>query len=365
MIIKLALASLRVRLAASSFLVLAIALVFLAVLLVQGAMEFQAQQALAATRFVSPADAVIERMEFDPAIVQRIYNLDGIDNVEVALASKASILGQSVYIGGIPIPSNVFNLRENLIEGTMPTEPTDILIRETTATELGVDVGDRLSVGMTRGDEPDVEAFEITATVVGILRDKSLTPEIPVMSVTTLRDLTGRYPDRAMLFFKPGVEFEEVENALRELLPPTARIRTYEATYEEAQSQRSQADIILIRYNLLLVASMGFLIWTLASISLRSRSQELGGLITVGVPAGTLFAAGILEIVVLTILGGALAIGFLPLALRMLAARKLFLSVTAGPVVEALVLVVVCAMASWLLPLWSLMRRPPRSMLTS
>lgn len=354
MTLRLAFASVRLRLRSTLTLVMVVAILAVALITIQASVRYGADRALDVARFFSPADIVVRDTDIRPDTMRSIRAFHGVAGVDEALLLAANYGGSSGYVAGLEIPSHVFSLRESLVSGRLPTGPEEALAPKSLVDKLRLGLGDRLSLGVVVSYGPQTKAVDFAPTIVGIMQDSALAPRMPVVLLGALQNMSGSNANAALITLDDGLDLEvytpEFSTFLKGLLPQ-ARMHSSGSVYRETQRQKSASTGILQLYSLVLIVAAGFLMWTLATVQMSARGREMGVLLTLGVPPGTLVASAALEAVALTGLGSALGVAVTPLLGGFLQGQGVLTTFSPPDVLAVTALVVGASCVGWLTPI--------------
>jgi putative ABC transport system permease protein len=171
----------------------------------------------------------------------------------------------------------------NLLEGTWPQGPDQVVIDVSTADEQGYKIGDTIRIATLK----PVQSFQLVGLAqygdVSSIGSATFT----VFSIPTaqaLLDRDGKY-DTISVAGKEGVTQQALANEIKPILPPTAQVRTADAQAKEDAKDVSFTKFI--RYFLLSFAGVAlfvgaFVIFNILSITVAQRVREFATIRTIG-----------------------------------------------------------------------------------
>jgi putative ABC transport system permease protein len=264
--------------------------------------------------------ALLERVRAVPEVELAEGGVDSESTILIGKDGKA-IVGNAPSIGfSIAQGDSPFNPL-HLVRGTWPG-PNEIVIDEATADKENFALGDRIRVQA----EGPVQSFTISGVVrfgesLSTIGDATLAGfDLP--TAQRLYGKVGRL-DEIAVSSAPNVSPDELLAALREVLPPTAQVRTgtAQATEEAAETNEFitflQGFLLAFAGIALFVGS--FVIANSLSITIAQRTREFATVRTIGASRRQVLVSILLEALVVGTLASVTGL-FLGLAL----ARGLF-----------------------------------------
>ena len=243
-----------------------------------------------------------------------------------------------------------------LVEGAWPTAAREVVIDAGTADEQGYGVGDSVRIGTLK----PVRSFQVSGVAQYGSVSSLGTATFAVFTIPTAQRLLERQNqfDAISVAAKDGVTPEQLVREIRQILPPTAQVRTGVAQAAEDSSEVTEFTSF-IRYFLLAFGAVAlfvgaFVIFNTMSITVAQRTRELATLRTIGASRGQIRRAVLLEALVIgvvaSILGFLLGVGLaygldalfgaldldLPTADMVIAERTVILAFVIGIVVTVL-----------------------------
>ena len=301
------------------------------------------------------------------SLLDRVRELDSVEAATGSVADETAtkILkpdGKAINTQGAPSfgfgidpAQSQFNPL-NLVEGTWPRGPDEVVIDAGTAGEQHYGVGDMVKIATLK----PVRSFRIS----GIAQYGSVsslgTATFAVFTIPTAQELLDRKRefDAISVAAKSGITPEQLVDDIKPILPPTARVRT---GVEEAQEQSKEVSEFtsFIRYFLLAFGAVAlfvgaFVIFNTMSITVAQRTRELATLRTIGAARSQIRWAVLLEALVIgfvaSVIGFFLGVGLaygldwlfeqldldLPTADMVIAPRTVILAFAIGIVVTVL-----------------------------
>jgi putative ABC transport system permease protein len=303
---------------------------------------------------------------FPASMLAKVRRLPGVAQADGGISDFAQLVGRDGKVisghGAPPLAFSVHprgNQRFNpleLVSGSWPAGPHEVVIDANTASNQGYSVGQAISV-IARGPE---QRFRI-AGIVKIGGVSSLGgATMAGFSFHTAQRLfhkRGRL-DTINVAAKPGTSLSRLVNEIRPLLPPTARVRTGQAQ-AQAQTKDTSGFLNIIQDFLLAFGGIAlfvgsFVIANTLSITLAQRTRELATLRTLGASRRQVLMSVLVEALVIgaaasvvgLFLGLALGKGLnalfvsfgidLPQAGLVFAARTVVVSLAAGVLITML-----------------------------
>ena len=313
MILKLAAAGLRAQRRTSLALLLACSLLIAATMAMQGLIAYQSERIPDAIRGMRAGKIAVRAEQVRPDHIASIRDQPFVHHAEPAILTAYMYEGTPGYIVGLPLNSELYRLRENLLAGQMPKPGNrELLMLETTAHDLGLAVGDQVFFSIEKTTADMGSYYEsIGLTLSGLLQDKSLVPILPVMPLKTLQNILQLHANIALVDIDHETSSEVASSQLEQLVPGswTEDVDPHGQIRKEIAAQKTQAQSLLERYSLLLLASFALVIWALVTVQARGRQPEWGIQLAMGVGADQLVGAVILQSSALVIAAAILGLG--------------------------------------------------------
>ena len=242
------------------------------------------------------------------SILDRVRELDTVDAATGSVIDETStkILkpdGKAINTQGAPSFGFGFDYSQSqfnplqLVEGSWPRAPDEVVIDATTADEQGYGVGETIRVGTLQ----PVREFRVS----GIARYGSVSSlgsatfaGFTVEAAQELLDRKGKF-DLISVAAASGVTPEELVEDIRPVLPEIAQVRTGQEQGQEEAGEISEFTSF-IRYFLLAFGAVAlfvgaFVIFNTMSITVAQRTRELATLRTIGASRGQIRLAVLLE----------------------------------------------------------------------
>ncbi|MBX0331017.1 FtsX-like permease family protein [Oscillochloris sp. ZM17-4] len=239
--------------------------------------------------------------------IEQVRGMPGVAGVEVwrtvsALADPGPGRGQprSLQINGLPLPSASYRPQLRAGRWLRPGDTYALTLAESVADELGVGVGDALTLRIPDAASPDIWASQRQWQVVGILID----PNIRNISRTGMapRDTLGAEAGGGLVGTRAQIDIPaatgasalSIADTLREFYD--GRGLDVQITRNDTVYQRSsiQADSLAVLSSLLMVMAVivalvgGIALSGVLQISVLERRREIGVLRAIGATPGTI-----------------------------------------------------------------------------
>ena len=237
---------------------------------------------------------------FSTSIAEEIRGIDGVGDVVEAQFVPARVGGSFAGLTATD-PAELFSMFE--LDATADTLAADeVAVREDTAEERGLEVGDTIEVTTQSGDYP--------LTVAGTFPESNVVSDYVTSFGFVDRVKLSREDSFVAVTAAPGTSGADIEEPVRDVVAdiPTVVVQTQD---EFIESQRDQINTILMLINALLglaivIAALG-IVNTLA-LSVIERTREVGLLRAVGMSRRQLRRMVRLEAVAIAVLGAVLGI---------------------------------------------------------
>jgi len=253
---------------------------------------------------------------FDPAVGDAVAMRTGTDPDDVFISSTALRLGQvkvndldtAQFLGALDpatfadpeSPEALFDF--GLERGSLDLGPTDLAIGANQADDLGVDVGDTITLGFARTGAQEF-------TVTGVFSEVALSGYVISLDAYE-QNYTEQSDFQVYAKTRPGVSPDEARDVLTAIIEPYPTLKVQnQAEYRDEQKSQISSIVNLI-YVLLafavVIAGIGIAI-TLA-LSVFERTREIGLLRAVGMTRIQLRSSVRWEAVLIALLGTALGL---------------------------------------------------------
>lgn len=289
---------------------------------------------------------------FSPALTAAVGDLPEVEAITGVRFARFLIEGSERDVVGIDPAGAQQVVDIDVRSGSVSDlRPGTILLHEDPARDLGVEVGDSVTIQLAAGGPREVEVAAVyaDATFAGnyLLDNATFTEGYPANDLDLL----------AFLKIAPGVSPDAARSALEAVLESAPQV-TLEDRDEYQESQQGQLDSLLIAVNgmlglALLIALLG--IANTLALSILERTREIGLLRAVGMLRGQVRRMVLMESVLVALLGAAIGVG-VGLVFGVVATAAMPASVisqTVVPVSQLVSVVVaagVCGVVAGLLP---------------
>ena len=303
------------------------ALLCLAIAWMQGVIEEVLAMATASAGHVRVVDPEFAKLEKMLPLYANVPNAQGLAAEIGALESVAGayprigvgvIITNTEEIGdhfalllGAPLElySEQYHLNDQLVQGSgWFKEPRDMLLGRKVASEMGVEIGDKVDInGMTQ----DGSFSGLSGTVVGIVAGENPVQERQVfMALAPVQHLTD-IPDGATEVLVFGTDRSRDQAMAKEIrgLAATKDLMVQEwSTREPWAGMVAMFDVIngIIMIIIIFITSLG--VWNTMTISVLERTGEIGVLRAMGMKRLSAVALFVLEAMMIGILGGVLGV---------------------------------------------------------
>jgi putative ABC transport system permease protein len=227
------------------------------------------------------------------SLLTQVRALPSVAEASGGISDSAQLVGRNgkvISSGGAPglafsySPAGQHFNPLTLTSGSFPTSPDEVAIDSSTASKHGYKVGDQIGV-VARGP---VERFRISGTVQigGVSSLGGATMAVFTLpKAQQLFNKRGKY-DTISVAAKHGYSPQEVVNAIKPLLGPSAQVRTGQAQAQQATKDTSGflnifQDFLLAFGGIALFVG-SFVIANTLSITIAQRTRELATLRTLG-----------------------------------------------------------------------------------
>jgi putative ABC transport system permease protein len=264
------------------------------------------------------------------SLLPEVRALPGVGEAEGSVNSDTTQLidrnGDAIVYGGAPNlgfsiadPNSPFNPL-TLVEGEWPG-PNEVVVDTGTAGKEDFEVGDTIGVQV----EGPVERLRMSGTIeldLGLTIGGATLAGFDLKTAQRLMDKEGVL-DQISVAAKPGVTQEEVIEQIREILPPTAQVRSGLAQAEEDAAETNEfigfLQAFLLAFGGIALFVGSFVIANSLSITIAQRTRELATLRTIGASRRQVLASIVVEALVVGIVASLIG-----LFLGLLLAKGLF-----------------------------------------
>jgi ABC-type antimicrobial peptide transport system permease subunit len=255
-------------------------------------------------------------------LLERIREVDGVEAATGSIVeeSAAKILdpeGKVVETEGAPSfgfgldPSQDRFNPLNLLDGTWPNSPDEVVIDSGTANDQEYGVGDTVRIASLKAVRP----FQI----VGIARYGEVeslgSATFSVFTIPTAQELFDRENsfDTIQAGAEPGVTPEQLVERIAPLLPENAQVQTADEQADDDSGEISEFTSFF-RYFLLAFAGIAlfvgaFVIFNTLSITVAQRTREFATLRTIGASRRQLLSSVIVEALAVGVLASLIGLG--------------------------------------------------------
>jgi putative ABC transport system permease protein len=241
---------------------------------------------------------------FDPAVVDRVAALPGVQRVAALYQSMGTVDGDMAFFGAVndmDATSHVLGLQA---AGGSVSELSagQVIVDEATAKDRGLTVGEKVEIQLPRGN-----AAEYTVSGIYAKNDASSGFLLPVAAV---QNFTVRSPSMGMIQLADGADAGTVQTAVDKLVADSPEVTVADRS-AFVEQQTAAFDQILVFIQILLalaivIAVLG-IINTLA-LSVIERTRELGLLRAIGLRRSQTMRMITVESVVISLFGTLLGI---------------------------------------------------------
>ncbi|MFB9662345.1 ABC transporter permease [Glycomyces mayteni] len=243
---------------------------------------------------------------FDPAVMDEIRAVDGVAAAVELYYDISQIDGTEQYVNATTDLEGGLDLfGGEVLEGSLAgLEEGETAVNEWSANQLGVGIGDTVSMTFSRG----TEAREFT--IVGILADNEDTDGWYVDPAYTAEFYTPK-PTTALVDVADGADVEEVASGVEHVLADEPAVSVQ--NHEEYLAQVTVFfDYAIIAIQLLLALAMVVAVIGVINtlvLSVLERTRELGMLRAIGMTRGQTTRMVTVESVTIALFGALLGIG--------------------------------------------------------
>lgn len=289
---------------------------------------------------------------FSPALTDAIDGLPAVTDVTGVRFGQILVEGKEKSVVAVDPAGTAAVMNLDLQSGALGNLDVDgILLHEDPAADLGVEVGDRITIEMAAGGARDVRVHGIyaDATFAGnyIISDALYDQGFPASDVDIM----------AFVRVAQGTDLATARAAIEDVMGPFPQVELEDRDEFQA-SQQAEMDGMLVAINgllglALLIALLG--IANTLALSVLERTRELGLLRAVGMLRGQVRRMVLTESLLVAVLGAAIGVGvgvlFGLVATSILPASVITTTVVPTGQLAAIVVVsAVCGVVAGLLP---------------
>ncbi|MFD0744223.1 ABC transporter permease [Phytohabitans flavus] len=241
---------------------------------------------------------------FDPAVLGEVKAIPGVHTATGMYADLGTVNGEKQYLTAVTDVDALRDVyRAEPSSGTISSlGPDQMLVDSSTATDMGLSVGSRLTVQLSRGEAH-------TYTLSGIYKESDLYGGF-VMPEQATKDFAMPQPTQGFIQLDPGTPVSQVERQVDRLLADSPEVSVADRS-KFIEQQTSGFDQILTMIQILLalailIAVLG-IINTLA-LSVLERTRELGLLRAIGLRRAQTMRMITVEAVVISMFGAILGV---------------------------------------------------------
>ncbi|BCB77140.1 ABC transporter permease [Phytohabitans flavus] len=241
---------------------------------------------------------------FDPAVLDEVKAIPGVHTATGMYADLGTVNGEKQYLTAVTDVDALRDVyRAEPSSGTISSlGPDQMLVDSSTATDMGLSVGSRLTVQLSRGEAH-------TYTLSGIYKESDLYGGF-VMPEQATKDFAMPQPTQGFIQLDPGTPVSQVERQVDRLLADSPEVSVADRS-KFIEQQTSGFDQILTMIQILLalailIAVLG-IINTLA-LSVLERTRELGLLRAIGLRRAQTMRMITVEAVVISMFGAILGV---------------------------------------------------------
>ena len=318
------------------------------------------------------------RKPIPESVATTVRNVPGVAYAEGSVAGYAQIVapdGKAVRTGGAPTLGLSFDPNPrlsalNLVKGTAPSTPGEVVLDEGTATKHHLVVGGHVRILLPGPPE----TFDISGIVRFGTADNLAGATIAAFDLPTAQRLfgdVGRY-DAIDILAKVGAPSATLQQAIAKVLPPGVEVVSGSTLESESTNAVDQAlsvfSTALLVFAFISLFVGGFTIFNTFSITVGQRTRELALLRILGANRRQLFRSVLAEAAILGLLASLVGLGLGVLtAIGLEALLKGFgISLPSGPLVFEIRTVIAAigvglgvTVISAIAPAWRAVRIPP------
>jgi putative ABC transport system permease protein len=242
--------------------------------------------------------------QIDPASLQSVRDLDGVEHVAGQSLDFARVNGAESFVAALDdMEAAAAILRLNATQGTLDIGEGEIILDDRTATNLGLSLGDTLGIELARSGEARMR-------VAGIYERTPVVEGIAISAADAQAGFSAPAPVTAFVKLRPGADEQAVLDQVRAAIADSPEVNVL--TIDQYVAASAQIfDIILVMVQILLglamvIAILG-VINTLA-LSMIERTREVGLLRAVGMRRRQIMSMVTVESVVICVFGALLGI---------------------------------------------------------
>ncbi|MGH9919326.1 MAG: ABC transporter permease, partial [Nitrososphaerales archaeon] len=244
----------------------------------------------------------------EQSVVGAVANLTGVSVASPTLSSAGYVNGTAAFLTGID-PATYTNATGglNIVNGTTLTDSASdqIVIGQTLATDLGLNIGSSVPVGVnSTGAMTDF-------TIVGIYSTGNSFTErfayIPITAAQTLTDMTGKVSEIYVKADNPS-QVSSVTSEISNSLPGVSAIAPPNFTSAAASLSGTLTSFFTI-IGLAALLAGGFGVVNTMMMSISERTREIGALKAIGAKRSQIMQMFMSEALLIGVIGGLVGVG--------------------------------------------------------
>ncbi|MGQ0678226.1 MAG: ABC transporter permease [Actinomycetota bacterium] len=257
------------------------------------------------------------RQPFDDSLIERIRGIPGVKAAAGSVQGIAQIIdaqGDPITTGGAPTigaswaaePQGAATIRR----GQAAQAPDEVMIDARTATERGLDLGDRVRIITV--DSP--REYEITAVVGFGDADSPAGATLAIFDLRTAQEVLGKAGklDSIDIAAAQGVSIPELIERISDRLPVDLEaVSGARAAQEQSEAIKSGLGIfntVMRAFAAVALFVGAFIIFNTFSITVAQRTRELGLLRALGAGSGQVTGSILLEALIVGVIASAVGI---------------------------------------------------------
>jgi putative ABC transport system permease protein len=263
-----------------------------------------AEDTINADLVISGAQSGPRPPSFDPVVLDQAKTIPGVRSATGTYGDLGTVNGEKEYLTAVTDIAALKDVyRAEPSSGSISSLGADqMLVDSGTASDLGLSVGTRLTVQLSRGDAR-------TYTLSGIYKESDLYGGF-VLPVQATKDFAIPQPTQGYIQLNPGTTVAQVEPQVDKLLATSPEVSVADrSTFIEQQTSEFDQILTMIQILLalaILIAVLG-IVNTLA-LSVLERTRELGLLRAIGLRRAQTMRMITVEAVVISMFGAILGV---------------------------------------------------------
>jgi len=264
---------------------------------------------------VYPADLMIysDQLVIPVEIVDSLRESNLVEAVEPIILLGATVQGKGVTVVGIPM-EDVEYFRVGLVEGRLPQRSDEAIVEESIAREFGVKPGDIVEVKVAESLTGGLVSIRVK--VVGTFRSllsgflQAFQLRLIVLSVDALQKRLGAegFVNAVLITLRDKRALSAVEGQVRGLFPD-AQIFKQETVVETAIRVVDLVNSFFTAIVLTSLAISALAVLNTVLMNVRERYWEFAVLKAVGTSGGQIALSLAVEVLIISLFGGAVGIG--------------------------------------------------------